>query len=170
MTAAGVRARRLPPGLSFWDPISLVSTWFGAGLLPGAPGTWGSLAALPVGWAVIDHAGRGWLAAAALGLFVLGWWATDAFVRHAAVQDPGSIVVDEVAAQLLVLTAAPLAPVWFAVAFVLFRIADIWKPWPVSWADRRLHGGFGVMADDLLAAIYAAAALGVAVHFTGAWP
>jgi len=170
VTAAGARARRLPPGLSFWNPVCLVSTWFGSGLLPGAPGTWGSLAALPIGWLLIEHAGRGWLALAAVALLALGWWATAAYVRHAAVQDPGAIVVDEVAAQLLVLAAAPLDLAWFALAFVLFRIADIWKPWPVSWADRTLHGGFGVMFDDLLAALYAAAALAAAVHLAKGWP
>ena len=64
-------------------------------------------------------------------------------------------MIDEVAAQWVVLLPAPLDPLPYAAAFLLFRIFDIWKPWPVGWADRRVHGGFGIMLDDLLAAVYA---------------
>jgi phosphatidylglycerophosphatase A len=74
-------------------------------------------------------------------------------------EDPGAVVIDEVAGQWLVLAVAPLDVWYFAAAFVLFRVFDIAKPWPVSWADRRIKGGFGVMFDDILAGLYGAAVL-----------
>ena len=77
------------------------------------------------------------------------------------------IVVDEVAPQWLALLPAPLDPMSFAAAFLLFRIFDIWRPWPAGWADRRVHGGLGIMLDDLLAAIYAAISLSILVAVGG---
>jgi len=134
-------------------------TWFGAGWLPGAPGTWGSLAALPFAWIILAYGGPGLLAFAAAALFVLGVWASDIAVRETQTIDPGWIVIDEVVGQWLTLLAAPFSLVGFAAGFVLFRLFDIWKPFPIRLVERRLEGGFGVMADDVLAAIYAAAIL-----------
>jgi phosphatidylglycerophosphatase A len=91
-------------------------------------------------------------------LFV-GWWATSTVTAASGIRDPSAVVIDEVAGQWLVLVAAPLDPFAYAVAFLLFRIFDIWKPWPVRWADCRVRGGLGIMLDDLLAAVYAVAAL-----------
>lgn len=135
---------------------TLLLTWFGSGWLPWAPGTWGSLAALPFAWLILSYGGRGALALAALVLFAVGCWAADVAVRETKIKDPGWIVVDEVVGQWLTLLAAPLNPFGYAAAFVLFRLFDIWKPWPIGLADQRLEGGFGVMADDVLAAVYAA--------------
>jgi len=137
----------------------LLVTWFGSGWLPWAPGTWGSLAALPFAWLILRYGGPATLALAALVLFGVGCWAADVAVRETQTKDPGWIVVDEVVGQWLTLLAAPLTPLGYAAAFVLFRLFDIWKPWPIGLADRRLEGGFGVMADDVLAAIYAAIVL-----------
>jgi len=138
---------------------ALLVTWFGSGWLPWAPGTWGSLAALPFAWLIASYGGPGALALAALALFALGCWASDIAVRETRTADPAWIVIDEVVGQWLTLLAAPFNFFGYAVAFVLFRLFDIWKPWPVSWADRKLTGGFGIMADDVLAAIYAALVL-----------
>jgi phosphatidylglycerophosphatase A len=149
----------LPRGMSFWHPVCLISTWFGSGLLPGAPGTWGSLAALPVAWFTLQYFGVYGLAAAGVALFALGCWTSTIYARRTRERDPSSIVVDEVAAQFLVLTTAPLELAWFLGGFLLFRVADVLKPWPASWADHSLHGGFGVMLDDVFAAVYAWAAL-----------
>jgi phosphatidylglycerophosphatase A len=157
----------LPQLLPAWHVCALIATWFGVGHLPRAPGTWGSLAALPFAWAIHAAAGPLVLAAAAAALFAVGWWASDAFVRRSGARDPSCIVVDEVAGQWLVLASAPLDPSWFAVGFVLFRVADIAKPWPASWADRALSGGLGVMADDAFAALWAGAALLIAAQFIG---
>lgn len=137
----------------------LVARGFGVGLLPGAPGTWGSLAALPVAWIIRDRWGLTGLAVAAGLAFVFGWWAAGRAARAGGVADAGEIVVDEIAGQWLALLAAPQSLLAYALAFLLFRVFDIVKPWPVNWIDRRLKGGFGVMLDDAAAAGYAAAAL-----------
>jgi phosphatidylglycerophosphatase A len=137
---------RLPPGLSFWHPLTLLCTWFGSGLLPKVPGTWGSAAALPFAALIQWSWGSGGLAVGAAAVFILGSFAAGPFARMAGIKDPGSIVV-------------PLDPFLYGLSFVFFRVADILKPWPASWCDKRLAGGFGVMADDMVAGLYAAAAL-----------
>jgi phosphatidylglycerophosphatase A len=152
-------------GLPIHHPAALLATWFGAGLLPGAPGTWGSLAALPFAWLIMTCAGALGLAAATGAVFLAGCWAAGAVVAAGGSKDPGSIVIDEVAGQWLVLIMAPTDLVAYAIGFLLFRIADIVKPWPASWADRRVSGGLGVMLDDILAALYAAAALHLLLRF-----
>jgi phosphatidylglycerophosphatase A len=141
------------------DPAMLIATWFGAGLLPRAPGTWGSLAALPFAWLIAWAAGPPGLVAAALVLFPIGCWAAAATARRLGIHDPAIIVIDEVAGQWLTLAAAPFDPLAYAAGFVLFRFFDVLKPWPVSWADRRIGGGLGIMLDDVLAAVYAALVL-----------
>jgi phosphatidylglycerophosphatase A len=146
-------------GLPFHHPAILLGTWFGAGLLPGMPGTWGSLAALPVAWLIAANFGGLGLVIAAAVVFALGCWASGVICRVADSQDPGAIVVDEVAAQILVLAVTPPGLAAYAAGFVLFRIADIVKPWPVNWIDHSVHGGLGVMLDDALAAVYAGLAL-----------
>ena len=155
----------LPEGCRLSQPTTLISVGFGTGLLRGAPGTWGSLAALPPAMAIVWLGGWPALAVAAVVVSVLGIWAADAMVRRSGVHDPGIIVVDEIAGQWI--TILPIAAHFemYPLAFVAFRIADIAKPWPVSVADRRVGGGFGVMLDDVIAALYAA----VAVWLIGGW-
>jgi phosphatidylglycerophosphatase A len=153
--------RRL--GLPVWHPAVLLGTWFGAGLLPVSPGTWGSLAALPFGWLIAARWGAAGLIAGAAMVFAVGCWAAGAIGRASGLKDAGAIVIDEVAAQWLVLVAAPLHPAPYAAGFLLFRVADILKPWPASWADRRVGGGFGVMLDDVIAAVYAGLLLALIV-------
>jgi phosphatidylglycerophosphatase A len=160
---------RLPPGLSFWHPIALFCTWFGSGLLPKVPGTWGSAAALPFAAAIQWAWGGGALAFAAVVIFVAGSFCAGPFARMAGVKDPGAIVVDEVAAQWATLSTVPLDPVLYFLGFVLFRIADIAKPWPASWCDRRLSGGFGVMADDMVAGLYASAVMFLVRYALRSW-
>ena len=160
---------RLPPGLSFWHPNALFCTWFGSGLLPKVPGTWGSAAALPFAAAIQWAWGGRALGLAALVVFVAGCFAAGPFARRAGIKDPGAIVVDEVAAQWATLATVPLDPISYLLGFIFFRIADIAKPWPASWCDRRLTGGFGVMADDMVAGLYAAAALFVLQHVARPW-
>ncbi len=145
--------------LTPWHPAHLNATWFGIGSAPVSPGTRGSAAALPFGWLMASWLGPIWLFAAAAVVFAVGWWAAEVYAASNDAEDPGEVVVDEVAGQLVALAVVPLDPVYYAAAFVLFRIADIWKPWPVSLAERRLGGGLGIMADDMLAGGYAAIAL-----------
>ncbi len=136
-------------------PAALIATGGGIGLLPLAPGTWASLAALPCAWVICALAGRGALAAAAILAFALGCWAAATVARASGHKDPGFIVVDEVAAQWLVLLAAPLDWRAYLAAFMLFRVFDIAKPWPVRTIECRVAGGLGIMLDDIAAALYA---------------
>ena len=134
--------------------------------LPAAPGTWGSLAALPVAWLLVSAGGVPALAAAAAAASLGGWWASATYLRTSGSgDDPGEVVIDEIAGQWIALLFAPHTLTAYALAFALFRLFDIWKPWPVGWADRSLPGGLGVMADDLLAGVYAA--LGTTVVLWG---
>lgn len=133
------------------------------------PGTWASLAALPCAWAVCELSGGVGLAIATGVVFALGCWAAAKLPVASATKDPGWIVIDEVAGQWLALLPAPIDPSSYLLAFLLFRIFDIWKPWPVRWADRRVPSGLGIMLDDVLAAGYAAAVLSVLLALGGAF-
>jgi phosphatidylglycerophosphatase A len=143
-------------GLPAWHPAALLATGFGAGLLPVAPGSWGSLAALPLAWTVRGAFGRAGLAAAAAFAFGAGCWAAGRVAAASGRPDPGLVVIDEVAGQLLALVPARRDPAAYLLAFLAFRLFDIWKPWPVGRIDRQVGGGFGIMLDDALAAGYAA--------------
>ncbi len=146
-------------------PLLAITTWFGTGLSPIAPGTAGSLGALPFAWALAWWGGPWVLAAGALVTFVIGTLASEAHVRRSGENDPRRIVIDEVSGQWLTLVFAPLDPIAYGLGFLLFRIADILKPWPACLADRKVHGGFGVMLDDGIAALYSMAAMALATRF-----
>ena len=140
-------------------PISLISTFGGIGHLPFAPGTWGAFAALPITWPILFYGGTTLLLTITFILFLLGCFATHLYEVRTKNHDPSCVVIDEFVGQMLVLSFAPLNIGSFLLAFVLFRLADILKPWPVSWADQTLKGGIGIMLDDIIAAAYAAATL-----------
>ena len=152
-------------------PAWLIATWCGVGLVPVAPGTAGSLAALPFAWAIATAAGPVGLALAIVLVFAVGCWAAGAYSAAEGDPDPQAVVVDEVAGQWLALLPATVlstpAPWHYAVALVLFRIADIGKPWPAGWIDRRLRGGWGIMLDDIAAGLYAALGLGLIIWLIG---
>ncbi len=136
-------------------PAGWIATGFGVGLLPKAPGTFGSLAALIPWWLWLRHLpptqyGLVLVVALAIGVWAGGW-----VIAKLRVEDPGVVVWDEVLGQWIALFAAPAGWPWMFAGFALFRLFDIWKPWPVSWADRKLKGGFGAMFDDVLAGLYA---------------
>ena len=133
------------------DPAMMIATVCGIGLLPKAPGTWGSLAALPLAWLLHGLGGPVAVALAMAVIFFIGWWASSALARRGGDHDPGYIVIDEVAGQLAVLAVIPADALLYAMAFVLFRLFDITKPAFIGWADRRVEGGLGVMLDDMLA-------------------
>ena len=150
----------------------VIATFFGVGLLPLAPGTWGSAAAIPVAWVIHGLGGFPALLVASLAVTLIGWWATAAATRGKEDHDPGEIVIDEVAGMWIALLPVSgglwLAgtpswmfpwPGWLA-AFVLFRLFDIRKPGPIGWADRR-NDALGVMLDDVIAGVFAA--IGVAL-------
>lgn len=152
----------------------LIATFFYSGLLRPAPGTWGSLAALPAAAAVYWTFGLIGFALAIPTIFAIGWWATTEETRGKDDHDPSEIVIDEVAGQWIALlpvfigithSGAGMLALWpgWITAFVAFRAFDILKPGPVGWADRR-GDAFGVMLDDVIAGLFAAG-----VVMLGAW-
>ena len=147
-------------------PAHLVAFGFGAGLIPRAPGTVGTLLGLPLYWAIAaaapDLANRIALLVAA---FLFGIWACARAGRALGKADHGGIVWDEIVAFALVLLFTPAGWPWMLAAFALFRFFDIVKPWPIRFFDQKLKNGFGVMFDDLLAAGYAIACLQLTAFF-----
>jgi phosphatidylglycerophosphatase A len=135
-------------------PAHFIALGFGAGLAPFMPGTFGTLVALPIAWALRAFANDVvWLLAIAV-LTVTGIWAAQVTGRHLGASDHGAIVVDEIAAFLLILFFAGGGVIAQALAFVVFRIFDIVKPPPIRQVDAALKNGAGVMADDFVAAGY----------------
>jgi phosphatidylglycerophosphatase A len=138
----------------FAHPAHFLALGFGAGLSPVAPGTIGTLVGLPLAALLRTYASdTAYLTAIAIA-FVVGIWAADRTGRDLGVPDHGAIVWDEVVAFVLVLFFVGAEPVRQAFAFLLFRLFDIVKPPPAGWIDRSWHTGFGVMADDIVAAFY----------------
>lgn len=143
----------------FRSPAYWLAVGFGAGLVRPAPGTWGSAAAVLIGWGFHE---AGVNTAALIGIIVItsvfGSIAIDKIESTCGVHDAPEIVIDEFAGQWIV-----LLPLFYGmvsvekvfVAFFLFRIFDIWKPYPIGWLDKKVSGGFGVMVDDLVAGLYA---------------
>lgn len=137
----------------------LLCSWFGAGWMRPAPGTWGSFAALPLAWLLWWLGGHPLLAGAMAVVFFAGWWASERIVKADGLEDPSWVVIDEVVGQWMTLLFTPPSLLDYAVGFTLFRLFDIWKPWPVSWADSRVKGGLGIMLDDVLAGLMGLAVL-----------
>jgi len=147
---------------------TLVATFFGAGRLKPGPGTWGSLATVIV-WALVSScipaASRTWSTiAAASAITLIGIPAATLVARASAAKDPQFVVIDEVAGQLVALIAVPLAWKTLLAGFILFRVFDIWKPFPIRRLER-LPEGTGIMVDDLGAGFYALAIMHLLLHF-----
>jgi phosphatidylglycerophosphatase A len=130
----------------------------GAGLLPKAPGTWGTLVAVPFYPLLAGLSLPAYLLLLA-GMFGLGVWACGRTGRELGVHDHGAIVWDEVVGFLVSVAGLPPTWPWLLAGFVLFRLFDILKPWPIGWLDRRVSGGLGVMLDDLVAGLMTLAVL-----------
>ena len=123
--------------------------------------------ALPYAWIINHYFGAQALLIASVICFFIGWWVSELYVRKTGRQDPKEVVIDEVAGIWLLLAIIgsyfPLDAMMFFLAFVLFRLFDIAKPWPVSLADENIKGGFGIMLDDILAALYGLLAFAIAL-------
>jgi len=146
-------------------PAGWIASGFGSGFSPFASGTAGSAAAL-IPWFALRELTPAWYVLAVVAAFVIGVWASTFVIRTLRIEDPGVVVWDEFVGQwitLFPLVVAPRAWPWIGFAFVLFRVFDVWKPWPASWADRAVKGGFGAMLDDVIAGVYAAIVLAVAL-------
>ncbi len=141
------------------DPVHFVAFGFGAGLVPRAPGTAGSVVGLVFAWVQLGLP-LVWQIAAVVGAIAIGIYVCGESARRLGVHDYSGIVFDEIAGVMLAALAVPEKSVfWFLLLFVLFRIFDIAKPWPIRDVDHRLGGGLGIMLDDLMAALYAALCL-----------
>jgi phosphatidylglycerophosphatase A len=131
----------------------LIATGFYSGYLPKAPGTWGSLMGLLI-FFLLHTLSLGIYLAVVAGIFLIGTFAAGEAEKIMDHQDPGLVVIDEITGMLVTMTAVPATPLAMALGFVLFRIFDIWKPFPVNFFDQRFHGGLGIMLDDIVAGIY----------------
>lgn len=147
--------RPLPPGTRFLHPHVLIATWFGAGRLRPASGTIGSFAAIPFGYAIASLTGYIGLAVAALVLFCIGTLSANFYGDKSGEKDNQAIVVDEVIGMWIAGIAAETDLKLWALTFILFRIMDIYKPWPASFFDNRAGTGMDVLLDDVIAGVYA---------------
>ena len=142
------------------DPVNFLAFGFGTGLAPFAPGTFGSIPGLVLFWLTMDF-GLYVQLGIAVSMTLVGIWICGESARRIGVHDHGGIVWDEIVGMYVTLIMAPVSIVGFVLAFILFRVMDIVKPWPIRDLDHSIHGGLGIMLDDLVAALYAALLLGL---------
>lgn len=140
--------------LSLKHPIHFLALGFGSGLAAKAPGTFGTLAAVPL-YLLMTSLSLPWYLGLTCLSVVAGFYICGKAAKDMRVHDHGAIVWDEVAGLLITMIAAPEGWVWLLVGFGLFRLFDIVKPWPIRWLDAKVEGGFGIMIDDVLAGIFA---------------
>jgi len=134
------------------DPVYFIAFGFGSGLMPVAPGTWGTLAAIPI-YLLLLHSHWAVYLFLTIMAFILGVWVSDKVTKDLGIHDYKGIVWDEVVGYLLTMFMAPKGLFWMVAGFILFRIFDIWKPQPIRYIDQKVHGGLGIMLDDVLAAV-----------------
>jgi len=144
------------------NPIHIFSFGFGAGLSPVAPGTVGTLIAIPIFLLLTTFSPIIYLLFVII-LFFAGCWASAITADALKVHDHPGIVIDEIVGYLITMIFVPATWYWVVLGFLLFRLFDIWKPWPVSIADKQLKGGLGIMLDDVLAALYSLLSLHIVI-------
>lgn len=145
-----------PPRMA--NPVHFLALGFGSGRSPWAPGTMGTLAAVPI-YVVLSGLPLWAYGLITLVICLVGVPLCGRTARDMGAHDHPSIVWDEIAGFLVTMFAAPVGLLWIVLGFVLFRLFDIIKPWPIRWLDRHVHGGLGIMVDDLLAGLFAAIVL-----------
>jgi len=143
------------PAAIWRNPVHLLAFGFGSGLSPKAPGTAGTVVAMLI-YLALPAMSPLLYALLILLSFVLGIWLCGKTATDLGVHDHGGIVWDEFVGYWITMFMAPSGLFWAVLGFVLFRILDIFKPWPIKWADKQLKGGLGIMLDDVLAGIMAA--------------
>jgi phosphatidylglycerophosphatase A len=169
ISGAGIQAKAPTLRFCLSHPAHFIALGFGSGLAPAAPGTFGTLVAIPIAamlWRIAGDAG--YLVTVAV-VFAVGVWAAQRTSADLGSDDHGAIVIDEIAAFLGMLFFVGGGVVQVAYAFALFRLFDVTKPPPIRLVDARVKGGFGVMADDVLAAAFALAVYALTARLTG-WP
>ncbi|MDD5036067.1 MAG: phosphatidylglycerophosphatase A [Methylococcaceae bacterium] len=148
------KREKIPVSRVLNSPICLLAFGFGSGLAPVAPGTFGTLAAVPLYLLAASLPLPAYLGLT-LFLFLAGVWLCGRCEQILGVKDHSGIVFDEFVGLFITLTAVPVAPIPLIAGFLLFRLFDIVKPWPIAWFDRNVHGGLGIMLDDALAGLLA---------------
>ncbi len=143
-----------PPVYLLRDPGHFLSFGFGSGYAPKAPGTFGTLAAIPVWWMAAQFSTLFYLGIVAL-VILLGVWLCGRTATALNTHDHPAIVWDEIAGFLVTMLFVPAGWLWVLLGFGLFRLFDILKPWPISWLDNSCKGGFGIMVDDVVAGVFA---------------
>ncbi|OOS02059.1 phosphatidylglycerophosphatase A [Canicola haemoglobinophilus] len=152
--------------ISLTNPIHFLALGLGSGLIRPAPGTWGTLAGLIVGWLLLQVMSAFSFAITTALCFLLGCYLCQKTADDMGVHDHGSIVWDEFVGIFIVLLAIPdLSLLWCSIAFITFRFFDILKPYPIRYFDHKLESGFGIMLDDVLAAMYAVISVFILRYF-----
>ena len=146
----------------FTNPVQFLAFGFGSGLSPWAPGTAGTLMAIPLYCVLVDWNLLQYTVAVAIAA-LLGIWICGAASRELGVHDHSGIVWDEFVGYWITMWAVPFDWIWVVIGFFVFRVFDVAKPWPISWVDRQVHGGLGILADDLLAGVMSCATLHLAM-------
>lgn len=136
------------------NPIHFLAFSFGSGLAPFMPGTFGTLAAVPIYLLIADFSLPIYIAIVFM-ITLLCIWLSHVTARDLGIHDYTGVNCDEVVGYLLTMVAVPKSWVWLVLGFLLFRLFDIWKPWPIRWIDEHVHGGFGMVLDDMAAALFA---------------
>ena len=144
------------------NPIHLFSFGFGVGLSPVAPGTMGTLIAIPIYFYLAAFSPVIYLLVVGI-LFSLGCWCAAKTAEALDTYDHPGIVIDEIVGFLITMLFVPTTWYWIILGFLFFRLFDIWKPWPISAADQRIKGGLGIMLDDVLAALYGLLSLHIVI-------
>ena len=135
-------------------PACFLGLGFGSGLAPVAPGTFGTLAAIPI-YCLMQNLSLTIYLVLTIIAFIVGIWICQQSADWLGKEDPSAVVWDEIVGYLITMIAAPTGWLWIVIGFVLFRFFDILKPWPISLADREIHGGLGIMVDDVIAGVFA---------------
>ena len=144
--------KAIPPSAVLEGPANFLALGAGLGLAPRAPGTFGTLLGIPLLF-LMPQSLVGYSIAVLL-LFAIGVWCCHVCAQRLGVHDHPGIVWDEVVGYLITMAAMPRTAPWIITGFIVFRVFDIAKPWPISWVDRQVHGGLGIMLDDVLAALF----------------
>ena len=147
------------------SPAQFLAFGFGSGLAPKAPGTFGTLAAIPLFW-LLSHLSLGYYTLAIILTFIAGIWICGEASKQLGVHDHGGIVWDEFVGYWITMWALPADWLWIIAGFIAFRIFDIAKPWPIGWLDKKVDGGLGIMIDDVVAGTMACACLHIALWLT----
>lgn len=163
--AKKISLAKLPPGF-LRSPINWLAIGFGSGLSPIMPGTAGTIIAIPI-FLLLSHMALPFYILTLLLLIICGFRICETAEKKLKTNDPSIVVWDEIVGYLITMIAIPANWLWIILGFIFFRVLDMWKPWPIRWVNDNLHGGFGIMTDDILAGFGAWILLKIIVIFCG---